>query len=252
MPERVRIVEKNNGLRKSTVQTELSNQNLGTGLSEGRVERIRVTVLGKNDRFRTIGMAEKIFDISEMPPEKKQELISQIVETHQGLKERHLPTLPTMRREREGDSIIMTDLTQGGKNEVVSVPDWAIGEKRKGKYSDTEYKVELRNVEEIEEDLASILEQTVITGCLMHLPDVFFLVVNKEEKKGEIILGDIAEIEFVDEINTAKRIQLIEQNYQTILSFVREMRHHIESEQTLSVMRSIIKKMQELKAQYSK
>ncbi|NQV90265.1 hypothetical protein HQ487_02555 [Candidatus Uhrbacteria bacterium] len=184
-----------------------------------------------------------------MDEASKQAVIAHILKVHKGLRERALPTIVTMRTENGKNNIFMTDLTEQGKNEVVSLPDWLTGKERKGKYSETEHMVEIANIHEISESLAIIFEQSIATGCKFNFADVFFLVVDKESKRGKVLLGDLAEIEFVDVGDITERETLADHNYQTILHFVREMRSHLQGEERFS-MNPILAKKKEFSAMF--
>ncbi len=122
----------------------------------------------------------------------------------------------------------MTDLTEQGKNDVVSAPDWEKGDTRSGKYAEIEHQVEISNIGEVEESLATILEQSVVTGCKLNMADAFFLVVDKESKKAKVVIADLAEVEFIDTQSLDLREELVATNYNAILQFVRSMRSHIQ------------------------
>lgn len=215
------------GARVSIDRTDA--EYLGTGLSEGTVHKVQVEVAGPNDRARTISMAEKTFDHPSHTDEERQALIAHVLGIHRELLERDLPTIPTMRTEKGNKNIMMTDLTENGKNEVVSMPDWVVGPGRKGKHADTEYKVEIANVEEVAEHLLRIFEQSVATGCRLGDADIFFLVINKDTKKAKVLLGDVWDIKFVDPTNVDVKRDLIASNYESIRLFVKEIRDHINS-----------------------
>ena len=229
----------------------VNQEHLGTGLTEGTVHRVDVEVIGAEGKIRTIPMAEKMFDNSDMDETAKQASIAKILAIHHGLLERGLPTIPTMRTEKGNNNILMTDLTHQNKNEVVSLPDWAKGKERSEKYADTEHKTEITNLDEISNSLATIFEQSVATGCKINMADAFFFVIDKENKKSNVLLADLAEIEFVDVSDVTEREKLADHNYETILQFVRGMRSHIQSDQKFS-MDPILKKKREFREMFKK
>ncbi|MBU0982048.1 hypothetical protein KKC94_05140 [Patescibacteria group bacterium] len=176
---------------------------LGEGI-EGIVDVVRVSI-GDSDNELSRIFARKSFKDKELGREG----LDLFVNNWQELKKRGLPVVPTLRIEEgsEAPYVIMTDLTNDGKNEVVALNDFepspeeqklmeASGEQRMYKYP-RDYILELTNIKGIEQQLSDLLKTSVEKGVLLE-HDVPFLVVDKETKEGNLVLGDLRTVFFMD------------------------------------------------------
>ncbi len=232
--------------RKTNVEIKRGGEELGKGLTEGTVRRVDITIFGDKGKTRNAHLAEKIFDHPQLTSEAKKDAIDEILKIHAELKALGFPTIPTMRTEIGNDSsILMTDLTDKGANEVVSVPDWGGGPERSGKFYQTDYKVEISNAEQLSQSLASLFEQTIEKGCTVAFPDAFFMIINKASKEGRIIFGDLLEISFINiPEDPSVREVFMENNFEVFSSFILDMRKHTQAQPPLSMrpLREVRKK----------
>jgi hypothetical protein len=238
MPELERHLLEHTFRRKTRVNIQRQGgDQLGKGLTEGTVNRTGITLIGEKGKTRDVHMAEKVFDHPDLTPESKKEAISKILKIHVELKAHGFPTVSTMRTEVGNEqSIFMTDLTQNGKNEVVSVPDWGGGPEREGKFFQTDYKVVISNAEQLSQSLADLFEQTVEKGCLVAYPDAFFMIVNKTTKEGSVIFGDLLEINFISVPDDPVLHEFfMDNNFEIFRSFILGMTKHTQSEPLLSM-----------------
>jgi hypothetical protein len=207
---------------------------LGVGLSEGRVERVRVKVLGSGGRVREISMAEKVFDSPVLTDAERRGAVDKILEIHAKLKTLGFPVIPTMRKDPAHPEVLyMTDLTRDGVNEVVSVADWAVGETRKGKFVGTDVTFAIANAKEISEQLVSLYRQTVAQGVKLNYPDALFLVRDTVTGRGTVVLGDIGEIEFRDAHNHKEYKELVYDNRDVFWNFMEILNEHLPQENRL-------------------
>ncbi len=223
--------------RRTSVEIKRGGDELGKGLTEGTVRRVAVTILGDKGKTRHTHLAEKIFDHPQLTSEAKKDAIDEILKIHAELKALGFPTISTMRTEFGNDSsILMTDLTEKGANEVVSVPDWSGGPERSGKFYQTDRKVEISNAEQLSQSFASLFEQTIEKGCAVAYPDAFFMIINKASKEGRIIFGDLLEISFVSLPEDPNVRELfMENNFEVFRSFILDMLKHTQAQPPLSM-----------------
>lgn len=184
----------------SIVEFDRSQQELlGKGIREGTVHSLRIDVIGKNGKVRTIPLAEKIFD--QIDADKIS--IEDILATHSKLKKAKISTIPTMRFNREEPrKLYLTDLTEGGKNEVFSMSDWSesMFSTRVGKFASEkgyEKRFEISNMAGFEDQLVEIFTKACEAGSVIPW-DAFFVIVDKETKQARVIVGDISDITFAD------------------------------------------------------
>lgn len=161
---------------------------IGEGIYEGHVrDGVRVK-MGR----RILNFAEKIFNSYHFlnKTDHPEKFLINIISTHIRLKKMGFPVINTMRiidvpKDSE-KRLLVTDLTEKGKNIVLSVNTQDV------------YALELSNLQEVNDDLLDLYKKLNQNWVSLGSCDVPFLVIDKETKKGRIILGDLAEIRFVD------------------------------------------------------
>ncbi|AKM82756.1 TPA: hypothetical protein DD449_00540 [Candidatus Berkelbacteria bacterium] len=213
---------------------------LGTGLLEGDVVCVEGMISGSGGRQKEVQLAQKIFHTEGMLGKHDVEgHVKILLEKHAELKRRHLPTIPTMRiGEVDGDTrLFMTDLTRGGKNEVISNMDWESYFGRAGKYFQNDAKFELSNKEELSQNASDIFKQLVTKGCIAR-NDVFFVIMDKDTKKGQIILGDIYATELYSDSDLksySTRCKLQSDNFKEMNRFLLEINGHLSDESQIDL-----------------
>lgn len=213
---------------KAVVATIESGAELGVGLSEGTVRRVRVEV-SHDGITKAISMAEKHFDVTASKSDRES-TVQRILQNHALLRAKGLPTFPTLRIDPVNtDFLYMTDLTRNGKDAVYSIPDWKRGENRVGKLEGNEEKIAISNSEELSAQLANLYKKVVDEGCVINLADAFFLVIDKQDRKAKIMLGDILEIDFVQNVSE----DVVEKNYMSFSIFIDEINTHLSKESRL-------------------
>jgi hypothetical protein len=234
MPEICRFDEKVTNIE---LDEEENPEILGTGLSEGTVTRVHGSIEGAGGRTREIALAEKSFLLEDTA--SQEEYIRKILAKHQELKKRGLPTIPTMRIGNiDGQNkLLMTDLSQGGQNEVLSDTDWETYKDKRGKYYESEKKFKISNSKDLSQKAADVFRQLVIKGCIAH-NDVFFLVINKETGIAGLLLGDLHGVKFYSD-NSFKEysssVDLLEENYAQINEFIDRLNEHLDKESQIDL-----------------
>lgn len=205
---------------------------LGRGLGEGTVNRVGVKLVGDQGKTRDVQMAEKVFDHPDHTEAEKADMVNYILHTHASLKDRGLPTIPTMRKDADnGSSIFMTDLTQNGKKDVVSLTDWWERGGRKGKFAETDYKIEIFNIEQFSESIADLFDKTIKNGCQLGHRDAFFIILDKSSKEAQIILGDLNLITIRElPLSSQQQQLLVEHNFSIFERFLSDLEGHLHGD----------------------
>lgn len=211
----------------------MNGELLGTGIGEGRVYR------------HVDGYAIKIFDGSDFKdkPEKVRKHIEKILALHQAMLEAGLPTIPEMKYDETRNALVMTDMTYGDKVVVFSSPDFSAkmfkGQYREGKFANLDMeknKFILRNAPALSRYLAEVYVRTVDAGCEIKRThegkaktDLFFIGINNQSHDGEIILADLASVDFTND-----RKKIIEVNYESFSRLIHKINKLVTSDSQLS------------------
>jgi len=186
---------------------------IGSGISEGEVRNgVKIKL-----KRRILDFVEKVFNRDYFVNKKFEGItLKKIVENHSKLKRLGFPVVNTMRMVDTPpgyyERIIMTDLTEGGKKMVLS----------SASYLDDEPQIEnISNGNEVGIQLSEIYQKLNQEGVQICHHDVFFLVIDKETRKGEIVLGDVSRVIFSDDPEFSPRDDEIEaNNYENMKDFV--------------------------------
>lgn len=223
--------------RRSNVSVDRGGaESLGVGLSEGKIDSLKLTVFGAGGREKTISMAEKLFYRSSNGEAAGE--IERILDNHAKLKQMGVPTIPTMRLEGDGgsktDRIYMTDLTEGGKNEVLSPIDWWLVDDKtnlglKAKFHESQSIFSLSNPDEVQKQILDI--HKILEGKRVFIggTDVPFIVLNKKTKQGRVILGDIESVKF--EVSDNELLY----NWSILNAFVDNMNKHLDEDSQIKM-----------------
>ena len=118
---------------------------------------------------------------------------------HKILKAKGFPVLPTLRKLSD-DSLLMTDLSEGGKKIVFSVNELMTANPPK---------IKLTNLESISTQLQAIVERASENGFLF-LRNVYFIVVDKQTGEGLVTLGSYSSNIFCTEEELIKSKEYFE------------------------------------------
>lgn len=99
------------------------------------------------------------------------------LEKYKWLKDKGYP-VPKRAFEGPGVSLLVSDLTENNKKQVYSVNNWSEGVRKR-----------LRNMEEIGEQLKEVVEKAKNDEVMITM-DSYFLVVEPDERRGEVVIGD--------------------------------------------------------------
>ncbi len=186
---------------------------IGEGINEGHVrDGVRVK-MGR----RILNFAEKIFnsDYFLEDVEDKEKALRNIIKTQIRLKKMGFPVVNTMRiidvPESAEKRLLVTDLTENGKYEILSAVTMDFHEA-----------IQLSNSEEVNNQLSEIYQLLNINRVRLGSFDVPFLIIDKETKRGKIILGDLARIRFKEDESFAKK-SIEEYNLKNLQDFARHI-----------------------------
>ncbi|MBI2310318.1 hypothetical protein HYU90_00620 [Candidatus Collierbacteria bacterium] len=135
-------------------------------------------------------------------------LVSDVMKKYYWLKKKGLPVVPTLRFDDKTNSLLMTDLTDGGKNIIVD-----------SHHSLSEYGIkaeQISNLIEIQETLRQIAEQAYDDGEGMKLDDDNYSVVLEKDGfgfKGKVFLVDLGYgAKFIKDLNSLSNVGILEGN----------------------------------------
>ncbi|MBT4385163.1 hypothetical protein HOD30_05465 [Candidatus Peregrinibacteria bacterium] len=180
---------------------------LGEGFYEGIVHRVILEVVNKAGRLIRKIVAEKTLREEHLEyPEVKVDTHARcqdLQEKHRRLKEAGIPTIPFMMIVDTGGGtwkIVMNDLTKGGKCFCISSMDLY------REASPEKNSIQLSNPEEVAEQMKALLEALVAdknNKIFIGDHDSLFIIIDKETKKGKIIIGDLGSVFFGKDIPNA-------------------------------------------------
>lgn len=154
--------------------------------------------LSKNDKEKTIRMFSKSID-TKMANEEDRCSPDEVLRRYDKLKEAGLPVPPTLRISEDGKHILMTDLTQNGKYEIID---------RHNTYSD----IQIRNPEQVRNEIANAAVSAKNAGFIFS-PDAFAVLVDKQTGIGNLAILDIG-----SGIYSEKKIKLMHKEHYEDLS----------------------------------
>lgn len=220
-----------NPLRKKKVEVDPQGESLGRGI-DGTVRRVTVS-----DSEGEKQMAGKFYSEGRKQALWQKIDIEKLLAVHAKLQQLGFPVVPEMYLDRENHSLYTTDLSEGGTKEVLSTSDWSekIGEDGlpRGKFFGQEKKFILHNPKELSGFFASLFRESVEDDCWVGKKDVFFLTIDKVSSKGDIVLGDLGAIKFLND--SKKKENIIDHNYVVFKDFIEKMNEHIAPEGQLSL-----------------
>lgn len=206
-------------VKKAGLSRDKNQKVVGKGHSEGSVYGGVKVRMGD----RELPMVEKVFDSSllqkfpEITPEK-------IIENHSRLKKMGFPVTNTMRiietASGKPKRMLMTDLTEGGKKSIYT----------SSSFYDEINNFSLNNPDEVNNQLLEIYKLCLGNGVEIDHEDVFFLVVDNNSGRGEIVLGDISRIKIHDDPKEKRTFQDVEAyGYQKMQTFIDLINKRIDS-----------------------
>ena len=204
-----------------SIQEAACPEVVGRGLQDSTLYRVNVTMGGIR-----LPLLKKVFDGDHVEDSRAR----QIFDRHRALKERGLPTIPLMfREEAKRRTLYVTDLTQGGKWDCLSMMDWQSDGTRHGVRC-TDYRLfNLKNAPSVNAGFADLLEKSVEAGVVFTSPDIFFLILEKKTQEGKIIVGDLGQVGIRFPENPGRKLDDLLQNVSSIDSFCGSMNKHLES-----------------------
>jgi hypothetical protein len=194
-------------------------QFLGEGVCGGRVTTVDV----QSGKFKR-RMAEKVFPVEDLEEVKRERAI------HALLQEAKIPTIPTLMIDpKDGRRLYLTDLTEGGKVDCISIVDF-ISEGRRSPRPQLPL-IELVNPDEIIDQVLLILERSIENGIILSSVDIYFLLVNKETRRGRVIVGDLERVRKYSFVGEA-RVNYVSFNY-----FLKQMNAYLSENSRFDMSR---------------
>lgn len=170
---------------------------LGRGVMEGDVNRVNLELKSRTGRVVDVDVAEKVLRRRNIDTEAR---CADTMIRHQKLKILEIPTVPYMMTSQiEGSdrwSLIMPDLTKGGKVHCISATDFINSQSY---YSKCGKVVRLTNSAEVSQQLTGLVTSATEHGVVLGSSDVYFLLINKETGKGKVIAGDLGNVYFQED-----------------------------------------------------
>lgn len=221
---------------KVTEPIPVQGEIIGTGLGEARVERLL------DGRVRRVVETKRLID----DPAKLTKRNEHIKRTWSELNASSIPTMTGVEFCDDPRIMIMDDLSRGGQATVISTPDFGKkdyeDETRKGKFfSEREnIKFVLSNAQDLSKELSIILQKLVENGFHL-LPrkdgkastNMFYLVIDNNSFKGELLLWDLTRVQHEDNIDEKKLALIRQDNRNAVAAFIGKMNKYLDENSQL-------------------
>lgn len=202
-----------------SIQEPVRPEVVGRGLQDSTLYRVEVSTEGVR-----LSLLKKAFDSESVTDDRARE----IFERHRAVKERGLPAIPLMfRQEGCNRTLYVTDLTRGGRRDCLSMMDWQSNGTRDGVRCTDYHLFTISNASSVNAGFADLLEQSVEAGVAFHSPDIFFLVLDRRNQEGTIIVGDLGQVNVEEPEGTEQKLLRLGQNWSSMNIFCGEMNKHL-------------------------
>lgn len=139
--------------------------------NEARKSFVEATVHSQSGREKTLELFLKTYN--RLDPRSAGEVMA----THTKLKQLDLPVVDTLRISEDGQNLLMSEITEGGKFEILDIHN-------------TNPVTKVRNREQLKEELEKVRE-TARSNGLIFTPDAYAIAVDKVTGIGKLLLVDL-------------------------------------------------------------